>query len=83
MERTDATAPKDFQAWTGGISNLVKASRAVRGLDRSGLESVGERPSVSVFLVRGEPLNEDLKRVEPVIDVGPADLAKQGRAGQE
>jgi hypothetical protein len=43
---------KDFQAWTGGIRNLVQASRQVRGLDQKGSES--SSVNVSLYVTRGE-----------------------------
>lgn len=56
-------AAKEFQAWTGGVSNLVRASRAARGLE-SKQESPGGA-NVNVFLVRGETLERPMVNVTP------------------
>ena len=61
---------RNFQSWTGGIANLVKASRMVRGLDSKGGNADGST-SVSVFLVRGETIDRAApKNVTP----GPQEL---------
>lgn len=44
-------APKDFQAWTGGIRNLVTVARACRGLD-SAQQQAAQGGNVSVFVLR-------------------------------
>ena len=57
-ESGDVSAARDFAAWSNGISSLVKASRAVRGLDARA--SGSESPSVSVYLVRGESVEKNV-----------------------
>ena len=51
-------AAKDFQSWSGGVSNLVKTARAIRGMDRPGAT---ESINVSLYLCRGETLEAPMK----------------------
>lgn len=63
-------AARNFQSWTGGVSNLVKVQRLTRGLDgeqQQGATNV----SLSLFCVQASPAPQPAaerqeKRVEPL-----------------
>jgi hypothetical protein len=64
-------AAKDFQAWTGGVRNLVTVARACRGMDQAPQSAAGS--SVNVFVLRCGDLEKSRKserieqNVTPVI----------------
>lgn len=69
---------RNFQSWTGGINNLVKASRAVRGLDSKQAQDQGA--TVNLFIVAGERVQHsqkaELKNVTPTIETAQVALPK-------
>jgi len=75
--REEAIAPgefgaRNFQSWTGGIANLVKSSRLVRGLDSISGAGSQAASNVSVFLVRGEAVTSEPKNVTTSCESGAA-----------
>ena len=54
---------RNFQSWTGGINNLVKAARTVRGLDAKQAADAGS--TVNLFIVSGERVQRSEARPEP------------------
>lgn len=58
-------AAKDFQAWTGGVKNLVAVARTVSGQDQAKPDS-STTLNLSMFLVSGAKPQAQVKQVEPI-----------------
>lgn len=78
VERGDKDSPRNFQSYTGGILNLVKASRTVRGLDQKGGAQSGESATV-IFIGALERVGmttpKELKAALPAIEVSALPVA--------
>lgn len=61
-------APKNFQAWTQGISNLVKVSRTMRGLDQPQAQAGAGTTNIALqlFCVQGDLAPVPAAKAEPV-----------------
>lgn len=71
VEATHKDAPKDYQAWTAGIRNLITARNLARGRDNSNTLGEGEAGrSVNLFFLQGGATEaKGMKVVDTVDDV--------------
>ena len=63
VESKDPSAPKDFQAWTGGVRNLAQVARLARA--DAPIEAAGS-VTLNLFNVRGERPIAEPKPVQPI-----------------
>ena len=86
-ESQDEFAARNFQSWSGGVSNLVKVQRACRGLDSNvGKDSEGAR-TVNLSFFVGSLSQSDraqgMKCVGPVVECESVPALTQGKTSIE
>ena len=62
-------AARNFQSWTGGVSNLVKVQRAARGLDSRETGAQGNGNSLQLFFLNAQPAQIAARTEKPVTEI--------------
>ena len=68
-ESDDEFAARNFQSWTGGVSNLVKVQRAARGLDSRETGAPGNGNSLQLFFLNAQPTQIATRTEKPVTEI--------------